>query len=90
MPQHDPSGAIFGGFLAVWGLALVVGLAFTVFWIVEIVDVLRREFRDSTLKIVWLLVVVLLHGLGALIYYFVGKPQGRLPGEGGLPPPAGY
>ena len=65
----------------------MVALALTVFWIVEIVDVLRREFRDPTLKIVWLLVVVLLHGLGAIIYYFVGKPQGRLPGEGGLPPP---
>ena len=86
MPQHDPSGAIVGSFFAVWGLVALIGLALTVFWIVEIVDVLRREFRDPTLKIVWLLVVVLLHGLGAIIYYFVGKPQGRLPGEGGLPP----
>ena len=82
MPQHDPTGAIVGGFFAVWGLVLVTGLAFTVFWIVEIIDVLRRDFVEPFNKIIWLLVVFFLHGLGALIYYFVGKPQGRLPGNG--------
>ena len=81
MPQHDPSGALFAGLAAVWVLVAVIALALTVFWIVELVDILRREFPDSTLKIVWLLVVFFLHGLGALIYYFVGKPQGRLPGQ---------
>ena len=77
---HDPATALFAGFAFIWVLVAILGLALTVFWIVEIVDVLRREFPDPTLKIVWLLVVIFLHGLGALVYYFVGKPQGRLPG----------
>lgn len=49
-------------------------------------DVARREFKDSNTKLLWLLVVVLAHGLGALIYYFAGKSQGWLPGEAPLYP----
>jgi hypothetical protein len=78
---NDPSGTLVGGLIAVWAVVAVVGLAATIFWIVELIDVLRREFADSTLKVVWLLVVFFLHGLGALLYYFIGKPQGRLPGR---------
>jgi len=53
----------------------------TVFWIMEIVDVLKRDFYEPNNKIVWVLVVILLHFLGSVIYYFVGKRQGTLPGE---------
>ena len=86
----DPTGGIVTGFLLFYGFVIVVGLASFVFWIVEIVDVARREFKDSNTKLLWLLVVVLAHGLGALIYYFAGKPQGWLPGEAPLYPPQGY
>ena len=55
----------------------------SVFWVIEIVDVVRRQFAEPGLKIVWVLVVVLLHVLGALIYYFVGKRQGLLPSQSG-------
>ena len=100
----DPSGAIVGGFFGLMFLVdfgiIVFGILSCVFWIVEIIDVARREFPDPNTKILWLLVVVLAHGIGALIYYFVGKPQGWLPGEmpkaprpappGVWPPPPGY
>ena len=59
---------------------LIVALP-TIFWIAEIVDVLRRDFYEPSNKLVWALVVILLHFLGAAIYYFVGKKQGTLPGE---------
>ena len=48
---------------------------------IEIIDAARRQWPDSNSKTIWLLVVVLGHGLGALIYYFAGKPSGWLPGE---------
>ena len=63
----------------------VLGFVFfilpTIFWIAEIVDVLKRDFYEPNNKIVWVLVVILLHFLGSVIYYFVGKHQGTLPGE---------
>ena len=82
----DPSGGIIVGLFLFWGFFILLGLASFVFWIVEIVDVARREFKDSNTKLLWLLVVVLAHGLGALIYYFAGRPQGWLPGQTPLYP----
>ena len=70
--------------LAIWGVMALVGMGLTIFWIVEVVDVARRVFPDQNTKLVWLLVVVLAHGIGALVYYFVGKNQGVLPGQ--VPP----
>ncbi len=90
----DPSqvaAGMFGVFFLFWLAAIVIGLALTIFWVLELIDVCRREFRDSNTKLLWILVVVLAHGLGALIYYFAGKPQGWLPGEAPMyPPQAAY
>ena len=61
-----------------FGLSGIFALAATVFWIVMLVDAIRRDFSDSTAKIIWVLVIVFTHLLGALIYYFVGRPSGRL------------
>ena len=60
---------------------ILIGITSTVFWILEIVDVSRREFRDPNNKVIWLLVIIFLHFLGALLYYFIGKSQGTLPGD---------
>ncbi len=75
------------GIIVIYVFFILLALASAVFWIVEIVDVARREFPQPNMKIVWLLVVFFLHGLGAIIYYFVGKPTGWLPGQA---PPSGY
>jgi hypothetical protein len=78
----DAAGAgLVIGVVLFYGAIILISIASFVFWIVELIDVCRREFPDPNSKIIWLLVVVLAHGLGALIYYFAGKPNGRLPGE---------
>ena len=82
-----PDGAIIAGIVVLYGVIILVSLASFVFWIVELVDVARRQFHDSNTKLLWVLIVALLHGLGALIYYFAGRPQGWLPGETPLYPP---
>jgi Phospholipase_D-nuclease N-terminal len=51
--------------LAVWG-----------FWIWMIVDCATNESLRGTEKIVWLLIVILLHALGALIYFLAGRKKG--------------
>ena len=82
--MHSSTGfgwLMFSGLFLIWGFVAAVGIAATVFWILEIVDVTRRQFTDPTTKLVWLLVIVLMHFLGAIVYYFAGKPQGWLPGE---------
>ncbi len=77
----DPGTGFVIGLFLVYGFVILLALAAFVFWVVEIIDVVRRQFREPNMKIVWLLVVFFLHGLGAIIYYFAGKPTGWLPGE---------
>jgi hypothetical protein len=67
--------------LSIWGVLMFLGLLSSIFWIVELIDVVRRQFRDDTTKVLWVVVVVVGHFVGSLVYYFVGKPTGTLPGE---------
>ncbi len=52
-------------------LAVALGIVTFVFWIMMIVDVVKREFKKSEEKIVWLLIILFFHFIGALVYYFV-------------------
>lgn len=67
-------------YIVFWLVAGSIALAATVFWIVELVDVMRREFADSTTKLIWVLVILLGHFVGSLVYFYVGRRQGQLPG----------
>lgn len=42
-----------------------------------LVDCLKRDFKKDIEKVVWVLVLVFLHLLGALVYYFVVKVQDK-------------
>ena len=71
----------FSFFFVFWAVMMLIGLASMVFWIIAIVDVAKRQFKDDNTKLLWVLVVVLGHFVGAIVYYIIGKPAGWLPGE---------
>jgi len=54
-------------------LILLLVLAIIAFWIWMIIDCAKRKFKNKNEMIIWLLVIVLSHVLGALIYYIVIK-----------------
>ena len=56
-------------------LFLVIGVGATVFWVWMIVDCATKEPSEGNDKIVWLLVILLTSWIGALIYFFVRRPQ---------------
>jgi hypothetical protein len=67
---------ISGAFGILFGLiALAVGVALFVFWIWMLVDCIKNERLNQTEKIVWVLVIILLHFLGALIYLLAGRKR---------------
>jgi hypothetical protein len=68
--QHDGSG--FLGVLMVL-LAAFIALALLVFWIRMLIDAIKNPELSSTERIVWVLVILFLHLLGAIIYYFAGR-----------------
>ncbi len=60
-------------------LIALLSAAFTiacfVFWIWMLIDCLKYEPSSGNEKIIWILVIVLLSALGALLYYFVRRPE---------------
>lgn len=60
---------LFFGFLSLISLGLFV------LWLVVLIDCIKNEPSEGNDKIVWVLVIVLTHWIGALIYLVVRKPQ---------------
>lgn len=67
---------IFAGFKA---LAFLFALVVFVLWVWMIVDCAKRDFRNQTEKIIWIIVTIFLGWLGALLYFVLiknGNPRG--------------
>ena len=65
------------GFLAGLGVfGLILALLTSLFWLWMIIDCATSSI-DGTQKIVWLLVIIFLHFIGALVYFFVGRKASR-------------
>jgi len=62
------------GLLAILVMA-AIGLALFAFWIWMLIHAITNKGLTDTEKIIWVLVVLFLHFLGALIYFFVGRPK---------------
>ena len=63
----------FGGFIFLIIFAAVLVILISIFWICMLIDCLKRDFKKDIEKIAWVLVLIFLHILGAIIYYFVVK-----------------
>ena len=72
----------FGMFVGFGVAAVAIGVLLFLFWLWMLIDCLKRDFKGNYDKIVWVLVMVFLHILGALIYYFVVKVQDNKAGKG--------
>lgn len=56
-------------------LFLVVGVGGTILWIWMIVDCATKEKSAGNEKVIWMLVIVLTHWVGALIYLLARRPK---------------
>ena len=55
----------------------IFGLLMTVFWVWMLIHALTNSGLSGGEKVAWVLVILVLPMLGAIIYFFVGKPKGR-------------
>lgn len=61
----------FGSLFVLWLLfILVIVIGGSIFWILMLIHAATKDIKD---KIVWVLVLVFTHLIGAIIYYFVVK-----------------
>jgi hypothetical protein len=75
MPDILNLFALFGIFELLFVLFFMfISLLGTIFWIWMIVDCATKE-PSGTDKIVWIIIIVLTHFLGALIYFIFRRPE---------------
>lgn len=62
-------GAIFGFF------AMMIGLGFTLIWVLALIEIVRSEFQSKDERLIWLLIVILLPFIGTILYFAMGRKQ---------------
>lgn len=53
----------------------IIGVFGTIFWIWMIIDCATKEPTKGNEKLVWVIIIVFTHIIGALIYYIVRRPE---------------
>lgn len=66
------------GFLGLGLLGSLIGLLASVFWLWMLIDAILSPRLRGAQKLIWVLVVLFLHFLGAAIYFFVGRGGGAV------------
>jgi hypothetical protein len=62
-------------FLLFAGIIGLIALLGTIFWIWMIVDCALNEPLEGNNKAMWLVIIALLHLIGAAVYYFARRPE---------------
>ena len=62
-------------FIIFFIFALFIALVSTIIWVWMLIDCLTNKELDSNEKLVWTLVIVFTHMIGAIIYFFVGRKK---------------
>lgn len=53
----------------------LMGIVGTILWIWMIIDCAINEPSESNEKIIWIIIIVFTHWIGALIYLIIRRPQ---------------
>jgi predicted membrane channel-forming protein YqfA (hemolysin III family) len=54
---------------------VVIGLLCLAFWLWMLVECATKEPDTGNTKVVWILIIVFAHIIGAVLYYFIRRPQ---------------
>nr|WP_321431376.1 PLD nuclease N-terminal domain-containing protein [uncultured Methanolobus sp.] len=51
------------------------GIIGTLFWLWMLIDCATKEPSEGNDKLIWIIIIVFTHVLGALIYFFIRRPK---------------
>jgi hypothetical protein len=72
IPMLADGGSVIAGVGAVWLAFLIVALLLSIFWIWMLIDCLSSSMPSGE-KLIWLLVILFTHIIGAVLYYFMAR-----------------
>ncbi len=52
-----------------------IGVLGTLFWLWMLIDCATKEPSEGNDKLIWVIVIIFTHLLGALIYFFIRRPK---------------
>jgi TctA family transporter len=74
--MYNIGGGAFSALFACFFFGIMaVSILGSIFWVWMLVECITKEPSQGNDKVVWLLIILLTHMVGALIYYFVRRPQ---------------
>jgi hypothetical protein len=56
-------------------LILLVGILYGLLWIWAIVDLVKSDFKDSNMKIIWAVVLIFANPIAPFIYFMISNEQ---------------
>lgn len=62
------------GLIILWCVMMLLSILLFVFWLLMLIDCVKRDFEQKTL---WIVLIVLLGWIGATAYYFAIKRKGK-------------
>ena len=69
-------------FIVIAAVSVGLGVLGTIFWVWMLVDCATKEPNEGNSKVVWTIIIVFTHLVGAAIYFFVRRPQRRAEADG--------
>lgn len=68
---------MLAGIIGLFLIALVGGFAIasSIFWIWMLIHAITNRGLDSVEKLIFVIVILCLHFVGGLIYFFIGRPK---------------
>lgn len=76
LAQSGDGGGAAGILIAIFVVITLVAIAVQIIALVDVIRTPEGQFKSGS-KVIWVLVVLFLGLLGAIIYYFVGRPARR-------------
>lgn len=72
--------SMLGFFIFIPIIGMIVAICVFIFWLLMLVDAIKHAPEKS--KMIWVIVIIFTHIIGALIYYFVEKrPKDKVKAE---------
>ena len=72
------AGLKFIPILLLFVIVLPLALALFAFWIWMLVHAIQNKGLTDGEKVGWVLAIALVHFIGALLYFFIGRPKAHL------------
>lgn len=54
---------------------LLLGIGYGILWLWALVDLLKSEFKDSNMKLVWAIVLIFANPIGPFAYFIISREQ---------------